>query len=355
MLGAGRLAFGSVVPTMRNFDKDALIFVISSFAKSSNLERVLFDTDDRKPYDVISVSDDNCSSVAELYSIIERTGVRTVIIKESSNLLKELLEDIPSDITCFSACRDGLKKYITYFKNTVPNKKIIIHTFDNNHDLIMEASRMCSDNITIYEGMVHCVCSREVYSKSGSTVTISCHKKSMLFISSKYKGFKKLFSNPLIRDQRLKAFHIPEGCDKEYFEMKKAGVNTFHTILCILAIVKGIEKGLSIEDILDAGFTDILDTSQYLKIVENAYNDIYDKILKPIEVKIGDELIISKEITLDFVHSLVRPESSEKVKRGLNPLKSDFRDKLKYQEDTLECIEDECFVEVYNEFKKRYP
>lgn len=296
------------------------------------------------------VADDSYNTLASFYEEMKQNGIRVGVISLNSVLFEEMVKEGNGGLW-FSACREGLYETYLPIMEKLIDRPTHIFVFDNDENIVKEAKRRCKNaNIHIVRCILHSVCNAKDPNPEQHAVHLVCGEECLLVFPPEAREFRSLFkSNPFFGRAEV-VFTDSEEQFKFYELWKPLGINVLHTLACVKAYTKGSHQGLTLDEIAEKKFSDVISEQEVLEHALRVYSLLYSKYLSPYTQVMqitGEELVLSSE---KFLRGLFRLEDT--VGRGLNPEHSSFDSKLARHFPYLRESGDLETVRMLDEFLK---
>lgn len=293
--------------------------------------------------------DDNEDSLSNFCDKMDRDNIRVGVIPKDHILFDEVLKICDGGIW-FSACREGLyETYIPLMEKNI-TKETHILVFDNDEKIVQKAKEQCQNpNINIHRCIIHSVCSSQKYDYDKQEVLLTSGKECILVLPPEVSEIKEIF-NCSILNGRTEFIFTDTEAEFKFFELwKPICINAMHTLAAVKAYIKGVDTGMTLEEISVKKFSDIISKEEMLNYVLRIHSLLYDKYLKPYVDMLQVGIDIGEMQTKRFISDLY--ELQETIERGLNPKNSSFDSKLERHFPLLESSGDIETVKMLDKFR----
>ncbi|MDE7431168.1 MAG: hypothetical protein K2N34_04535 [Lachnospiraceae bacterium] len=348
ILGNGKAVLSSIAPALiERTDKDALMTARSNSYEGINNCVLCNIQNTRYPF---MVADNSFNTLSAFRNEMRENIIRVGIIPANSALFTEMVKQGNGGIW-FSACREGLYETYLPVMEKLIDKPTYIFVFDNDENITKIARERCrNSNIHILKCILHSVCSNIEYNREKHTVHMTCGKECLLVFPPEAWELRSLLkSNPFFGRAEF-LFTDSEDAFKFFELWKPLGINVLHTLASVKAYVEGVNQGMSLNEITQKRFSDVISEQETLDHTLRVYEVFFDKYLAPYAYTIQTTKENLVTITTEFVKGLFRLE--ETVGRGLNPRDSSFDSKLKRHFPYLRASNDQETISMVDEFIK---
>ena len=270
-------------------------------------------------------------------------------------MFRELLDEAgEKEVLCFSACRTGIFYYIDLFKRIIPQTKVNIFAFDNDHNMISNACVYCTDsNIRVMQNVIHSICSQKKYSEDGTQILLTCSRFCHIIFLRDAAKFKSFFNIRRIFIGRERVhFNSTDTEDDLYIKAKLININLIHTVISMVAYVRGYSLGKTIDETKRLSYNVLGSTSEYIEYADIVLTELGQAYIRPLEKQVKEPCCLNREVMYDFIDWLMHPTNNEQVLRGLDPNGSDFASKMDRHLPLLEEIENEKIKSLIREFRQ---
>lgn len=344
--GSSKLNLSSTIPSWLEVTEEKC-YVITTHKR--NVKEVILEGMEEFNYQVIS-ADENIESLEELNTAMDINGVRVGMIDVNHVIFKELLENIDVWIT---ACRDGLFYYLSQIAETV-DRPLLVISFDNDKRMVTKARELYKGTcITVVQGAAHSVSPSMRYDMNAECIYLKAGKECELIFPPEALFLKQYVRPEMFRFIGRTQLRFAET-QKElhyFIEAKAIDVNVWHSFLSEKAFVVGTEMGLTIEQILEMPFSELLDEEDVICMVSRLHLLLFDKTIGIGACLYGFDVTLHNAKACDFVKTLFS-NSEETVKRGLDITGESFKSKLERHNALLKQIGDEECNAVLEQFLK---
>lgn len=348
VLSTSKLILYAIIPMLIEYSPNPILVATTS----TNLEDMTTIHASEIEYPILYAKDDE--TLDEFIKKMVVNDIRVGIINISNPLFKEMIKQGNGAIW-YSACRNGIFSYLPLIKEhtTEPTD---IYCFDNDISLINKAKAMCvGSNISIYKCVAHSICSAVEYDKTHRTVKLYGGNECYLYFPPEAKKLASHLYNPKTAMSKHAQLRFSANATEFafYTNAKMIDINALHSMVCVLAYVKGNESGFAMNAIPTMHFADLLNKNATQQFINNLHSLLFEKYLQPTATQLGENKVFHSQLAFEFVEYLFS-SAEETVGRGLDCRTDSYIAKLNQHMPLLKSIENTYVTEIFDDFSKLF-
>ena len=336
----GPLNISAVVPeTVKSTGKKVLVITRKPVWQEITACHLGGELDESYP---VTYADEDAKSLDDFLKRMDMERVQVGIIDIKHPIFEKV-------INCaelwFAACRDGLvKTYLPLISDKV-NAPIDIVSFDNDASIIELAKKQCSNPlIHFHKGVAHSVGVLEQFDCDNAIVRVSCGSECVFILPQSAKHYARDFHNDLLWGRAHWIFTETEEEFNLYACFKKICINGPHSMSAVYASIKGVEAGLSLKEVVNKKWNEVVPLEELLDFVLRIEDILYDKYLAESEHILQFDRELCRLMTTHFIEGLYKLPG-ETIGRALDPESATFKTKV---EQHLTLLRSSADQEVSN-------
>ncbi len=345
--GSGKVIQSAIIPGILECSNHNVLSVTSNDALKG-IEKCVLSGMYNTEYPIL-VQDGYTDTLDNFCNTMEQANVRVGVISSQSILFKEMILNGNGGIW-FSACRENLYKvYIPVMEKYI-TEPTHIYVFDNDENIISKARELCQNSyINFHKCVIHSVCSSSYYDHTAKAVYLENGKECLMIFPPDIPDLKTVFkSNPIWGRAEFK-FTTSDEAFRYYKMWKLLGINAIHTLASVKAYINGFKSGMSLTEISNKHFSDLISEEDLLIYVRRVYSLLYEKYLATYAEVLNTPRDIYIMITQNFICGLYN--MNETIGRGLDPTHPSFKSKLNQHFPMLRESNDKETLNMLDEFQ----
>ena len=349
VLSTSKLVLHAIVPMLLEYTSKATLIATTN-TRFETVNKVVFDQDGNMSYDIMYAK--NESTLNEFISKMHSKNVRVGIINISNPLFIEMLQ-AGNGAIWYSACRNGIYDYLLRLKLYSTSQTNIL-CFDNDKALIDRAKELYKNtNFLICKCVAHSICSAIEFDELHNQVNLYGGEECYLYFPPEVTKLLDHLYDPIgSMSKRVQLRFCRTSEEFDFYTLAKMiDVNALHTMICIMAYLKGNEKGISFEISSAMHFCELLDKDETKKIITRLHELLFEKFLCPLADQLNEKKMIHTRLAADFVEYLFASEQ-ESVGRGLSFCNASDVSKLKQHLPLIRSIDDINVNEMLANFER---